>query len=95
MVIIPSSKITGLSEMRHYFFHLKRGQMTLLDREGVQLANIEEASREATLRGREIVAREGLKGRPPSGATIVIADEYWRPVLEVPLKDALEGDALD
>jgi hypothetical protein len=73
--------------MRHYFFHLKRGQMTLLDREGVQLADIEEATREAALRGREMSA--------PGGATIVIADEYWRPVLEVPLKDALEGDALD
>jgi hypothetical protein len=57
--------------------------MTLLDHEGVRLADIEEATREAALRGREIVAREGLNGAPPGVATIVIADEYWRPVLEV------------
>ena len=71
------------SEMSRFFFHLKRGQVTILDQEGVELADIAAATREAARRGREIAIRDALQGIPP-GAVIVIADEKWRPVFEVP-----------
>jgi hypothetical protein len=76
--------------MRRYFFHLKRGQVTILDKEGTETAGIEEAAKEAARRGREIAKRSYAYGGVPSGAVIVIADEQWRPMLEVPIKD---GDA--
>ena len=38
--------------MPHYFFHVKRGQMTILDQEGIELADTEEAEREAARRAR-------------------------------------------
>ena len=42
-------------EMPRYFFHFKRGQVTLLDQEGVELADIEQAVKEAARRAQAIV----------------------------------------
>jgi hypothetical protein len=54
--------------------------MTVLDREGLELGDVEEAEREAERRMRDILAREA----PSAGdRAIVIADD-WRTVLEVP-----------
>jgi len=75
------------SEMPRFFFHLKRGQVTILDQEGVELADIIAATQEAARRGREIAARDALQGIAPD-AVIVIADEKWQPVFEVPTNDA-------
>ena len=47
-----------------YFFHFKRGQMTILDQEGVDLAGITEAAEEAARRGRAIATRDALKSVP-------------------------------
>jgi hypothetical protein len=66
-----------------YYFHVKRGQMTILDHEGIELANIEEATKEAARLGQEIAANEALKGVLPSRGIIII-DEGWRTVLELP-----------
>jgi hypothetical protein len=42
----------GGAEMPRSYFHVKRGQVTLLDREGVELVDIAEATNEAARRGR-------------------------------------------
>ena len=47
--------------MPRYFLHVKRGQVTVLDQEGVELPDIAAAEREATRRAEEIVSREKLK----------------------------------
>ncbi len=69
--------------MPRYYFHVKRGRATVLDREGVELADIAEAAKEAERRGREIAVRDALSAVPPSAGVIVI-DEGWRTVLELP-----------
>jgi len=69
--------------MPRYFFHVKRGQMTVLDQQGIELADIEEATKEAARRGREILANQDLEGVRDSGGIIII-DEGWRTVLELP-----------
>lgn len=71
-----------MTEMPRYFFHVKRGQMTVLDHEGLELAHDGEAAGEAARRGRGIAAREA--GVSPS-VVIIVADEHWRPVFQVPL----------
>jgi hypothetical protein len=73
--------------MPRFFFHLKRGQVTILDHEGAELADIEQAEKEAARRGREIAARDASEGVASRGAAIVIADAQWRPVFQVPIKD--------
>jgi uncharacterized protein DUF6894 len=48
--------------MPRYFFHIKRGQVTVLDQDGVELADIGEAAEEAARRGREIAGLSTWQG---------------------------------
>jgi hypothetical protein len=70
--------------MPRYFFHVKRGQVTVLDQEGVELADTAEAEVEAARRAQQVVSGEALKGAPASSGTIIVADENWRRVFELP-----------
>jgi hypothetical protein len=71
------------SAMQRYFFHSKRGRMTVLDQEGVVLADLTDVEREATRRAEEIVLREGLNAVPQGSGVVVVADD-WQTVMEVP-----------
>jgi len=62
--------------MPRYYFHIKRRQVTVLDRKGVELADIAEAANEAARRGRNC-SREAQTAHPPTSGMIVI-DEEWR-----------------
>jgi hypothetical protein len=83
--------------MPRYFFHAKRGQMTILDREGIELTGIEEAAEEAARQVRQqarqqaqqIAGREALIGIPPRGGTIIVDDDSRR-VFELPF-EAVSG----
>ena len=66
--------------MPRYYFHVKRGQATVLDHAGAELADLAEAEKEAVRRGREIVAQDG----PINKGSIIIADQNWRTLAEVP-----------
>lgn len=70
--------------MPRYFFHFKRGQVTLLDQEGVELANIEQAVTEAARRAQEIISKDVQQGFAANGRTMIIADEGWHTVVELP-----------
>jgi hypothetical protein len=61
--------------MPRYFFYIRWGQATILDRQCVELANIEEALAEAVRRGRDMAATDMRKGIAPSGGVIIIDDE--------------------
>ena len=79
----PSVLVEGEGfRMPRYFFHVRRGGLTVFDREGVELAGIAEAAAEAARRGREIAVRDALNAVPRGGGVIVI-DEGWRTVLEL------------
>jgi len=43
--------------MPRYYFHVRRGQMTVLDQEGIELADTVDAELEATQRAQQIVNR--------------------------------------
>jgi hypothetical protein len=70
--------------MSRYFFHLRRGQLTVLDQEGVELASIEEAAKEAGKRARAIASKDALNGAQANRRAIAIADDKWRTVMELP-----------
>jgi hypothetical protein len=65
--------------MPRYYFHIKHGQMTVLDHEGAELVNLEEAANEAVRRGQEIVASDD----PTCSGRIIIADDNWQTVYEL------------
>ena len=67
--------------MGRYYLHVRRGQMTFLDREGLELV-LEEVAEEAARRVWEIKARERIAELPASDGMILVADEF-RTVLEL------------
>ena len=79
------SRRTAFRRMPRYFFHVRRGRAVSIDKVGVELTNLAEAIEEAGRRGREIAAREALSAVAPEPGIIVI-DEDWRTVLELPLE---------
>ena len=72
-------------DMPRYFFHVRRGRSTAIDKVGVELASLAEAIEEAGRRGREIARREAPNAVQPEPGMIVI-EEDWRTVLELPLE---------
>jgi uncharacterized protein DUF6894 len=72
--------------MPRYFFHIRRGQMTILEQDGVELIDVTEAAREAARRGREIARQNALNVMPLGWGKIIVDDE-WRTIFEVPLED--------
>ena len=65
--------------MPRYFFHCKRGQVTVLDHEGIELADIEDAEREARRRAKEVGSREAAS----SGSRAIVVADDWHTLLEV------------
>jgi len=63
--------------MPRYYFHVRRGQMTVVDHEGIELADNIEAVQEAERRGRDIPKDE-------AGA-IIVEDEPEDRIAEIPL----------
>ena len=70
--------------MPRYLFHIRRGPNITIDNKGVELASLAEAIEEAGKRGRQIAAHEALNAAAPEPGMIII-DEDWRTVLELPL----------
>lgn len=64
--------------------------MTILDQDGVELAGVAEAVREAVRRGRETARQNAVNAMPLSAARIIVEDE-WRTIFEVPLDDINTG----
>jgi len=84
--------------MPHYYFHVRRGQMTVLDQEGIELAGTVDAEMEAAQRAQQIVNRgslnggslngkflngEFLNGQSASRGRIIVADDNWQTVFEL------------
>ena len=85
--------------MPRYYFHVRRGQMTVLDQEGIELADIVDAEMEAAQRAQQIVNRgslnggslngkflygEFLNGHSASRGKIIVADNNWDTLFEFP-----------
>jgi hypothetical protein len=51
--------------MPRYYFHVRRGQFTLLDHEGIELADNVDAELEAARRARRLLNGGSLTGSPP------------------------------
>ena len=71
--------------MPRYYFHVRRGQLTVIDQVGMELASDIEAALEAARRGREIAKSDTLKGIPTQAGLIIVEDEWDDRVAEVPL----------
>jgi hypothetical protein len=73
--------------MPRYYFHVRRGQMTVLDQVGSELPDLVEAAKEAARRSLQIEAIGSLKDIENNG--VIIVDDEFSTVLEVPFGGSL------
>ena len=73
--------------MPRFYFHVRRGQCTVIDHQGMELAHETEASLEAARRGREIAKSDALKGIRTGGGLIIVDDEWGNSVVDIPFED--------
>ena len=67
----------GSYRMPRYYFHVRHGQMTVVDQDGIELADNVEAVQEAERRRREIATDEA--------GMIIVEDEQEDRIAELPL----------
>ena len=80
LILVATFLVRGELPVPLYYFHVRRGQVTVLDQDGADLTDFTEAEKEATRRGQEIAARDG----PTNRGSIIVADQNWRRLWEVP-----------
>ena len=68
---------------RRYFFHVKRGQVTVRDQDGVECPSLEFAAKEATRRAQELASKTCAQDDGDS-RMIIVADNEWRTMIELP-----------
>jgi hypothetical protein len=75
-----------------YFFHIKRGQVTVLDQQGIELENDAQAEEQATRRAQQCLEDDAWNGTPVSreisSGVIIVTDENWRRLIELPFPTA-------
>ena len=71
--------------MPRYYFHVRRGQVTILDRDGVELADSLEAAKEGVRRALQIEADAAIEVLHKSNGAIIVDGEFSN-VLEVPFE---------
>jgi hypothetical protein len=69
--------------MRRYYFHIRRGRVTVIDQNGIDFADWVQAAQEAARRALEIEARDSLLDVFSRKGMILVDDEF-RTILEVP-----------
>jgi len=67
--------------MPHYYFHVRRGQITILDQEGIDLADTADAEVEAAERAQGLANEDSAS---TGHGRIVVADDDWRMLFELP-----------
>ena len=74
--------------MSRYYFHVRRGQITVLDHEGIELADSADAEAEAAERAQQIVNGGAMNGASMNEAFarrtggIIVADDNWQRLFE-------------
>jgi hypothetical protein len=70
--------------MPHFYFHVRRGQITILDHEGIELADTVDAEAEATQRAQGLVYGEAMDEASGDRRRIIVADDNWDTLFEFP-----------
>jgi len=70
--------------MPRYYFHVRRGQMTVLDHGGIELADPAAAGVEGAQRALVLVNAVPLSEASASRRRIVVADDNWDTLFEFP-----------
>ena len=69
--------------MPRYYFHVRRGQLTVLDHSGIELADAVDAEVEASERAQQVVNGNAMNGASASRG-IIVADHNRDTLFEFP-----------
>ena len=75
--------------MARYFFHIKDGVHLVKDEEGTELADAQEAHKQAIISARELLANAIRSGQPLQADAVVVADEHGTELIFVPFAHVL------
>jgi hypothetical protein len=75
--------------MPRFFLNIREGDELIVDVEGADFLSIAEATAEAVLSARELMANSILAGRNPGGSRFEIRDESGLIVLIMPFEEAI------
>lgn len=81
--------------MSLFFFHLRDGTDTLIDEEGAELPNAEEARESALLHARSIISHDALQGRINLDQRIDVLDEAGALICSLRFADAVKLTGVD
>jgi len=75
--------------MPRFYFHVRRGQITILNHEGIELADTVDAEVEAAQRAQQVMDGEAMNGASMNEASasrgrIIVADDTWQTLFEFP-----------
>ena len=75
--------------MRRYYFHVRRGQITVLDHDGIELTDTADAEVEGAERAQRLASGEATNGVSTDTASvirrgIIVADDNWQRLFEFP-----------
>jgi hypothetical protein len=74
--------------MPHYYFHVRRGQLTVLDHEGIELSDAVDAEAEAAERAQRLAngdaTNEASMDKAFASGSIIVADDNWSTLFEFP-----------
>ena len=73
-----------------YFFHLRDGEDTLIDAEGIELDGVEHAKATALVQARDIISHDATKGWINLAQRIDVLDEEDVTVCSIRFEDAVE-----
>jgi hypothetical protein len=76
--------------MPRYFFNIVDDDRTIVDSQGVELADLDEVHQEAVTSARELMSESVLRGQAPNGRRFVVTDQAGMVIAEIPFKDAME-----
>ena len=83
-------RLTEIIEMPRYYFHIEHEGRTILDREGIELADLDEAREEAVAAARQLISDYVLRGRAADGRRFVITDEGGTILAEVSFRETID-----
>jgi len=79
--------------MQRYYFHIEDGGDTIVDREGIELADLDAAREEAVAAARQIMSNDVLRGRTADGRRFVITVDGGTIVAEIPFRATIAASS--
>ena len=84
-------RLSEIIECRGTTFHMEDKGRTIVDREGIELGDLDEAREEAVAAARQLISEHVLRGRAANGRRFVITDEGGTVLAKVSFNETIDN----